>query len=340
MMALPRDVGRLLDAVGPRAVLCAGAGAMAGEAAAGRACSRAVNDGLLAGEPDALVESFAGEPELYHPARGRIKGTRAFEAFVSETKPWLRQRNVSVEDVDAIVAAFEPDGYAREPAGGQYTHTDPNDLRAFYERLFSNDGGIRWNTALSSTTNARARWSTTLCGGAGPNCHRKQGSLSTFGVRAASSLRPASTTTPTLRSLHGVGREFIRKPAEREWLLLPPLEAAASCAPAGAVAPRPVRPSARRQSRVSQAGDRSSARIRAPCRDQSVESHGRRERRRGCSFSTDAAARREPRRWTSAARPLRSSAPPRCALAFSRAGSTAGGRPFATLQRAWLVAPR
>ena len=186
-------------------------------------------DGLLAGERDALVESFAGEPELYHPVRGRIKGTRAFEAFVSETKAWLRQRNVSVEDVDhvvterrgfeevvlhldgkagrvelpvaivadrqsdgridelriyssswaltgrhanrppllqpdselresdvvaeyqralragdvdAIVAAFEPDGYAREPAGGQYTHTGPNDLRAFYERLFSNDGGI------------------------------------------------------------------------------------------------------------------------------------------------------------------------------------------------------
>jgi hypothetical protein len=186
-------------------------------------------DGLLAGEPDALVESFAGEPELYHPARGRIKGTRAFEAFISETKAWLRQRNVSVEDVDhvvterrgfeevvlhldgetgrvdlpvaivadrqsdgridelriyssswpltgrhanrppllqpdpelresdvvaeyqralragdvdAIVAAFEPDGYAREPAGGQYRHRGPNGLRAFYERLFSNDGGI------------------------------------------------------------------------------------------------------------------------------------------------------------------------------------------------------
>ena len=186
-------------------------------------------DGLLAGEPDALVESFAGEPELYHPVRGRIKGTRAFEAFVSETKAWLGQRNVSVEDVDhvvterrgfeevvlhldgetgrvdlpvaivadresdgridelriyysswpltgrhanrppllqpdpelresdvvaeyqralaagdvdAIVAAFEPDGYAREPAGGQYVHSGPDGLRAFYERLFSNGGGI------------------------------------------------------------------------------------------------------------------------------------------------------------------------------------------------------
>ena len=31
-------------------------------------------DGLMAGEPDALVESFAGEPELHDPVRGRIRG--------------------------------------------------------------------------------------------------------------------------------------------------------------------------------------------------------------------------------------------------------------------------
>jgi SnoaL-like protein len=186
-------------------------------------------DGLMTGEPDALIKSFAGEPELYDPIRGRIKGTRAFEAFVTEQNAWLRQYNVSVEnlehvvtkrggfgevvlhldggtggvdlpvaivsdrqadgridelrmyssswpltgrhvnrppllqpdlelrapdvvadyqraftagDVDAIVAAFEADGYAREPAGGQYIHRGPDDLRTFYERLFSNDGGI------------------------------------------------------------------------------------------------------------------------------------------------------------------------------------------------------
>jgi hypothetical protein len=172
---------------------------------------------------------FAGEPELHHPVRGRIKGGRAFEAFVIEETAWLRQPNVSVEDVervvgerrgfeevvlhldgetgrvdlpvaivsdrmpdgriaelrmyysswpltgrhairppllqpdpelresdvvaeyqgalsagdiDEIVAAFESDGYAREPAGGQYIHRGPDGLRAFYERLFSNDGGI------------------------------------------------------------------------------------------------------------------------------------------------------------------------------------------------------
>jgi hypothetical protein len=186
-------------------------------------------DGLMTGEFDALVGSFAGEPELHHPVRGRIKGARAFEAFVTDTNVWLNRRNVSVEDigrvhagrggfgevvlhldgdagavqvpvaivadkqsdgridelrmyfsswpligrhanrppvlqpdpelresdvvgeyqraltagdVDAIVAAFEPDGYAREPAGGQYVHRAPDGLRAFYEQLFSNGGGI------------------------------------------------------------------------------------------------------------------------------------------------------------------------------------------------------
>jgi len=56
-------------------------------------------DGLMAGEPDALVKSFAAVPELHDPVRGRVKGTRAFEAFVSETSSWLRQHNFSVEDV-------------------------------------------------------------------------------------------------------------------------------------------------------------------------------------------------------------------------------------------------
>jgi hypothetical protein len=186
-------------------------------------------DGLMAGEQDALVKSFAGEPELHDPVRGRVRGVRAFEAFVTERSAWLAQRNVSVDDVehvvterrgfeevvlhldgktgridvpvaivadrrsdgrleelriyhshwpltgrhanrppllqpdpelresdvvaeyqralsagdvDAIVAAFEPDGYAREPAGGEYVHSGRDGLRAFYELLFSNDGGI------------------------------------------------------------------------------------------------------------------------------------------------------------------------------------------------------
>ena len=187
-------------------------------------------DGLLSGEMDALVDSFAGEPELYDPVRGRIRGRKAFEAHVTETAAQLRQRNISVEDVerivmdergfeevvlhldgdddgrvdlpvaivadhrtdgrlhelrvyysrwqltgrhairppllqpdpelrvagvveeyqralgagdiDAVVAAFEPDAYAREPAGGGYVHRGPDGLRAFYAHLFSNGGGI------------------------------------------------------------------------------------------------------------------------------------------------------------------------------------------------------
>jgi hypothetical protein len=183
-------------------------------------------DGLLTDEVDALVGSFDGEPELYDPVRGRVRGTRAFEAFVAETKEWLSRNNASIEDVervvedrygfaevvlhlddavdlpvatvndrrpdgrigelrmyystwpligrhtnrspllqpdpdlreadvvgeyqqalaagdvDAIVAAFEPDGYAREPAGGAYVHKGAGALRDFYELLFSNGGGI------------------------------------------------------------------------------------------------------------------------------------------------------------------------------------------------------
>jgi SnoaL-like protein len=60
-------------------------------------------DGLLAGEPDALVESFAGEPLLYDPVRGRVKGVAAFKAFAAWMSDWLVQRNVSVEKVDHVV---------------------------------------------------------------------------------------------------------------------------------------------------------------------------------------------------------------------------------------------
>ena len=186
-------------------------------------------DGLMADEPDALVESFADTPELYDPIQGRVKGARTFRTFAAELSAWLRQRNCSVEevehaiterrgfeevtlqldgpggrvelpvaivadrrsdrrieelriyfsdwplcgshghrppllqadptlsesgvlgdyqralaagDVDAILATFEADGYAREPAGANQVHRGPDELRAFYESLFSNGGGI------------------------------------------------------------------------------------------------------------------------------------------------------------------------------------------------------
>jgi SnoaL-like domain len=185
--------------------------------------------GLMTGEIGALIGSFAGEPEMHHPVRGRIKGVAAFERFATETTAWLARRDATVDDVDfvltpgrgveelvlhidgddgrielpmaiasdhdergriieqrvyfstwpltgghairppllqpdaglheagvvgdyqralaagdadAAVAAFEPDGYVREPGGAAYTHRGTDALRARYERLFSGGGGI------------------------------------------------------------------------------------------------------------------------------------------------------------------------------------------------------
>jgi hypothetical protein len=186
-------------------------------------------DGLITGEMDALIGSFAGEPEMHHPVRGRMKGDRALERYATEMKAWMADRNVTIEDVDAIVtprggveevviriasdegrvelplavagdrdddgrltelriyysgwpltgrhavrppllqpdpevregdivghyqralaagdadavvAAFEPDGYVREPAGDSYTHRGTDELRALFQQFFSNGGGI------------------------------------------------------------------------------------------------------------------------------------------------------------------------------------------------------
>jgi hypothetical protein len=52
------------------------------------------------------------------------------------------QGALAAGDADAIVGMFEPDGYAREPAGIDYVHRGPDGLREFYESLFSNGGGI------------------------------------------------------------------------------------------------------------------------------------------------------------------------------------------------------
>jgi hypothetical protein len=60
--------------------------------------------GLMTGETQALVDSFAGEPELHHPVRGRVKGVAAFERFVDETRAWLTEREATVEDVDFVIA--------------------------------------------------------------------------------------------------------------------------------------------------------------------------------------------------------------------------------------------
>jgi hypothetical protein len=185
--------------------------------------------GLLTGETDALIGSFAGDPEVHYPVRGRVKGEQAFAAYAAATKAWLEEREASIEDVglfttarrsvgeavlhlggegrrvdlpvaivadqrpdarieevrvyysswrlagrhahrapllqpdpelrgpkilgeyqralaagdlNAIVACFEPGGYAREPAGADDVHAGPEGIREFYSWLFSNGGGI------------------------------------------------------------------------------------------------------------------------------------------------------------------------------------------------------
>jgi hypothetical protein len=59
--------------------------------------------GILTGEVGAILDSFAGEPELYHPVRGRIKGAAAFERYVTETRAWLEARAGSSEDVGFVI---------------------------------------------------------------------------------------------------------------------------------------------------------------------------------------------------------------------------------------------
>ena len=41
--------------------------------------------GVATGEVEAMIDSFAGEPELQHPFRGRIRGERAFTTYVRDT---------------------------------------------------------------------------------------------------------------------------------------------------------------------------------------------------------------------------------------------------------------
>jgi len=61
-------------------------------------------DGLLTGELDALIRSFAGQPEVHHPVRGRIRGAHAFAAFVTELSAWFARRHVSLEEIDGVAA--------------------------------------------------------------------------------------------------------------------------------------------------------------------------------------------------------------------------------------------
>src|SRR4029079_1225083 len=52
------------------------------------------------------------------------------------------QRALAGGDVDGVVAAFEPDAFVREPAGGEHVHRGTDQLRSLFTRFFSNGGGI------------------------------------------------------------------------------------------------------------------------------------------------------------------------------------------------------
>ena len=53
----------------------------------------------MAGEPEALERSFAGEPRINDPRVGHVEGRRELRAFVSGTADWLRERDAVVENV-------------------------------------------------------------------------------------------------------------------------------------------------------------------------------------------------------------------------------------------------
>jgi hypothetical protein len=57
-------------------------------------------EGIMAGEPDALVRSFAAQqPVLDDPRVGYVEGARGLRAFVNGTAEWLREHDAVVENV-------------------------------------------------------------------------------------------------------------------------------------------------------------------------------------------------------------------------------------------------
>lgn len=79
-------------------------------------------DGLLAGEPDALVGAFAGEPLIFHPFRGRIRGEWELRAFAAEAAGWMRSRNAKATELLHVVGprrGFEEVVLSRPDGGGE-----------------------------------------------------------------------------------------------------------------------------------------------------------------------------------------------------------------------------
>lgn len=65
------------------------------------------------------------------------------------------QRALASGDVEAILAAFEPNGSMREPAGDDHVHRGTDELRALYALFFANGGGIQLEHC-AVTDNGRA----------------------------------------------------------------------------------------------------------------------------------------------------------------------------------------
>jgi ketosteroid isomerase-like protein len=81
-------------------------------------------------------------------SRWPLSGVRGVRPPLLQPDPKLQapdivgeyHRALAAGDVDAVVAAFAPDGYVREPSGGASTHRGTNELRAFYELLIFDRG--------------------------------------------------------------------------------------------------------------------------------------------------------------------------------------------------------
>jgi hypothetical protein len=95
-------------------------------------------DGLMSGEVEALVASFAGVPEVHHPVLGPIEGEDAFRRFAGEMAAWLRGRHVEVEDVDVLV-------------------TDPRGVEEVVLHLDAGEGRIGVPLALAAEHDEDAR---------------------------------------------------------------------------------------------------------------------------------------------------------------------------------------
>jgi hypothetical protein len=56
-------------------------------------------EGIMAGQPGALISSFAAQPRLNDPRVGYVEGARHLRAFVSGMVVWLGERDAVVENV-------------------------------------------------------------------------------------------------------------------------------------------------------------------------------------------------------------------------------------------------